>query len=75
MLDNRRVVSYNPYFFTRYNCHINVEICSRLKAIKYLYKRHDKVAVYIAIENGDGSIVDIQHSKMSFSTRNHVENI
>ena len=37
-LDNRCVVPYNPYLLMRYNCHINVEICSSIKAVKYLYK-------------------------------------
>ena len=38
LLDNRCVVHYNPYFATRYKCHINVEICSSVEAVKYLYK-------------------------------------
>ncbi|KAG3112201.1 hypothetical protein PI124_g10794 [Phytophthora idaei] len=37
-LDNRRVVPYNPYPCEKYNCHINVEICSTINAIKYTYK-------------------------------------
>jgi hypothetical protein len=37
-IDNRWVVPYNPYISTKYNAHINVEICSSIKAIKYLYK-------------------------------------
>lgn len=36
--DNRRVVPYNPYLLKRYDCHINVELCSSVKAVKYLYK-------------------------------------
>jgi hypothetical protein len=32
------VVPYNPYLTRRYKAHINVEICSSIKAIKYLYK-------------------------------------
>lgn len=51
-LDNRWVISCNPYLLTRYNYHINVEICSNIKAVKYLYKYiykgHDKVVVHIA---------------------------
>jgi hypothetical protein len=44
-LDNRWVVPYNPGLPMRYNCHINVEACSSIKACKYLfkyvYKGHD----------------------------------
>ena len=37
-IDNRWVVPYNPYLTRRYQCHINVEVCSSIKVIKYLYK-------------------------------------
>nr|PNR35485.1 hypothetical protein PHYPA_023385 [Physcomitrium patens] len=37
-LDNRWVVPYNPYLIGRFNCHINVEICSSVKTVKYLHK-------------------------------------
>ncbi|KAG7987410.1 hypothetical protein I3843_03G132500 [Carya illinoinensis] len=47
-LNNRWVVPYNPYLLTTFDCHINVEICSTIKAVKYLYKYiykgHDRVA-------------------------------
>ena len=64
-LDNRWVVPYNPYLLSRYNCHINVEICFGLTTVKYLYKyiykEHDKVALYIA-ENDETKVVDeIKH--------------
>ena len=36
--DNRWVVPYNPYLLAKYECHINVEICTTVKAVKYLYK-------------------------------------
>jgi hypothetical protein len=37
-LDNRWVVPFNPSLLMLYNCHINVEICSSIKAMKYMYK-------------------------------------
>ncbi|AQK60686.1 hypothetical protein ZEAMMB73_Zm00001d053905 [Zea mays] len=48
-LDNRWVVPYNPYLLRLFNCHINVEACGSIKAIKYLfkyiYKGHDRASV------------------------------
>ncbi|KAG6717555.1 hypothetical protein I3842_04G106600 [Carya illinoinensis] len=48
ILDNCWVVPHNPYLIVKYDCHINVEICSTIKAVKYLYKYinkdHDHVA-------------------------------
>nr|XP_027075846.1 uncharacterized protein LOC113699685 [Coffea arabica] len=37
-LDNRWVVPYNPYLLALFDCHMNVEICSTIKLVKYLYK-------------------------------------
>lgn len=37
-LDNRWVVPYNAYLLAKFDCHINVEICSTIKAVKYIYK-------------------------------------
>ena len=59
-LDNRWVVPYNPYLLLKYNAHINVEICSTVSAVKYLYKYvykgHDRAIVEFRIEdNGDSS--------------------
>jgi hypothetical protein len=56
-LDNRWIVPYNPYLTTKYNCHINVEICSSITAIKYLfkyvYKGHDRATIEIKINDQD----------------------
>ncbi|GIQ86919.1 hypothetical protein KIPB_008859 [Kipferlia bialata] len=35
---NDRVVAFNWWFTMRYRCHINVEICSTVLAVKYLYR-------------------------------------
>ena len=37
-LDNRYVVPYNPYLLAKFNCHINVEVCTTVKSVKYIYK-------------------------------------
>lgn len=37
-LDNRYVVSYNEFLLAKFNCHINVEICSTVRSVKYIYK-------------------------------------
>uniref|UniRef100_A0A182N6N5 ATP-dependent DNA helicase n=1 Tax=Anopheles dirus TaxID=7168 RepID=A0A182N6N5_9DIPT len=49
VLDNRHVVPYNPWLSHKYNCHINVEVCTTVTSVKYLYKYvykgHDRIAV------------------------------
>ena len=54
-VDNRWVVPYNPYLLQKYNCHINVEICSSISSVKYLYKYvykgHDRAAVALGEDN------------------------
>ena len=38
VIDNSWVVAYNPIFLLKYQCHVNVEYCGAISAIKYLYK-------------------------------------
>lgn len=38
VLNNGKVVTYNPYFTLKYNCHINFEWCSSVENVKYLFK-------------------------------------
>ncbi|XP_044980863.1 uncharacterized protein LOC123448144 [Hordeum vulgare subsp. vulgare] len=63
-LDNRWVVPYNPYLLRRYNCHINVEVCSSIKAVKYLYKYiykgHDRASFSLDEPDNNGNIDEIK---------------
>jgi hypothetical protein len=51
-LDNLWVVPHNVYLSTKYDVHINVEVCSNIRAVKYLfkyvYKKHDHTTVEIS---------------------------
>ncbi|XP_020963370.1 uncharacterized protein LOC107606759 [Arachis ipaensis] len=57
-VDNSWVVPYNPWLLLKYDCHINVEICSSIKSIKYLYKYCYKGPDWVAMEVHNGSNVD-----------------
>jgi len=54
-VDNTWIVPHNLWLSTKYNAHINVEVCSSIAAVKYLfkyvYKGHDKtkMAVHPAV--------------------------
>lgn len=54
--DNRWVVPYNPALLKEFKCHLNVEICATIKAIKYvikyLLKGSDMAAYKVAKNNG-----------------------
>ncbi|KAL8128883.1 hypothetical protein V2J09_018038 [Rumex salicifolius] len=59
-LDNRWVIPYNPFLLVEFDCHLNVDICSNVKAVKYIYKYvykgHDKICFdieknHLQIEN------------------------
>ncbi|KAG5537863.1 hypothetical protein RHGRI_025085 [Rhododendron griersonianum] len=64
MLNNRWVVPYNPYLLAMFDCHINVEVCSTIKAVKYLYKYiykgHDKIIYRLVTSKFPEDIDEIQ---------------
>jgi len=70
IVDNRYVVPYCPILSIIFNCHINVEVVSSIKSVKYLYKYiykgHDAAA--ITIESITENII-IDHDEI----RNFIE--
>nr|XP_043618634.1 uncharacterized protein LOC122590494 [Erigeron canadensis] len=60
-LDNRWVIPYNPYLLAKFDCHINVEICSTIKAVKYIYKYIckgcDRISFAVS-SNNDSTLID-----------------
>ncbi|CAH1440547.1 unnamed protein product [Lactuca virosa] len=63
-LDNRWVVPYNPKLLMMFNCHMNVEVCSSIKSVKYafkyVYKGHDKQVVHIDQDGAEPIINEIK---------------
>jgi hypothetical protein len=63
-MDNSWVVPYNPYLTLKYNAHINLELCSTVKSVKYLYKYMYKgydcanIELNVETENSSNIIYD-----------------
>ncbi|XP_065318893.1 uncharacterized protein LOC135926887 [Gordionus sp. m RMFG-2023] len=57
IFNNRWIIPYNKHLSKKYNAHINVEICSSIQSIKYLYKYrykgHDRTTASLSINNVD----------------------
>ena len=54
-IDNRWIVPYNPYLTLKFGAHINLEACTSIKSVKYLfkyvYKGHDCANVEVKATN------------------------
>jgi len=74
-LDNRWVVPYNPLLCQKYKCHINLEICSTISSVKYvykyIYKGPDRAVISVAVGEGagEGRIVNIDEIEQYQSAR------
>ncbi len=55
--DNRHVAPYNPFLSLKYNCHINVEVCSSITAVKYIcqYVHKGDTRAIVSVSAGDGT--------------------
>lgn len=66
-VDNRFIVPYNPRLLLTYNAHINVEACTSLKCVryiyKYIYKGYDCASVFVG--NPDEIAGHIENRYMS----------
>ena len=55
LVDNRNVVPHNDFLCGKYDAHINVEICSTIRAVKYLYKYlykgNDKIIIKVNLHS------------------------
>jgi hypothetical protein len=75
-LDNRWVVPHNVYLSTKYDAHINVEVCNNIRAVKYLleyvYKGHDCAIVKISHQSDnatEGNVVEADEIKKYLDCR------
>jgi hypothetical protein len=75
-LDNRWVVPHNVYLSTKYDAHINVEVCNNIRAVKYLfkyvYKGHDRATVEISRQSNnatEGNVVETDEIKKYLDCR------
>jgi len=62
-LDSTWVVPYNPYLLTKFECHLNVEVCTSIRAVKYLYKYTYKGPDRACIEIGVDEVTDFLDSR------------
>ncbi|XP_050521686.1 uncharacterized protein LOC126894605 [Daktulosphaira vitifoliae] len=64
-MTNNWVVPYNPWLLSRYACHLNVEICSSIKSVKYLYKyvykSHDSATLQLSEGNEISNYLDTRY--------------
>ncbi|CAF1487910.1 unnamed protein product, partial [Rotaria sordida] len=74
-VDNRFVVPYNSFLSLKYNAHINVELCSTVKAIKYINKYitkgYDCARIGVQVNSNDNveKVVDYDEIKQYLNCR------
>ena len=61
-INNGWIVPYNKFLIQKYDAHINVEVCSSIKSVKYLYKYcykgHDKSKLELRKKNAESNDYD-----------------
>lgn len=63
--DNSYIVPYNPFLLWKYNAHINVEICTSIRAViyiyKYIYKGYDCAEMQLTNRNEIHSYINCRY--------------
>ncbi|KAG2217355.1 hypothetical protein INT45_010287 [Circinella minor] len=72
--DNSHIILYNPYLCQKYNAHINVEICTSSRAIKYLCKYLTKGSDRAQIEMVQGRQSEAVRSTNNTINTTHASN-
>jgi len=75
-LNNHWVVPHNVYLLTKYDAHINIEICKNIRVVKYLfkyvYKGHDRATIEISRQRDkvtEGNVVAVDEIKKYLNCR------
>ena len=68
-IDNTNVVPYSPMLLQLLNSHINVEVVSSIKVVKYLYKGYDATAIIIRDIQNESSAIDHDEIRTYTETR------
>jgi len=61
--DSTWVVPHNAYLLTKFECHLNVEVCTSIRAVKYLYKYTYKGPDRACIEVGYDEVTAFQDAR------------
>ena len=76
-MDSRDVVPYNPGLTKKYGCHLNIEIVTSIKSVKYLYKYsykgHDRATLELGEEIIPGKKEAEDAEKPPDEIKNHID--
>jgi len=61
------IVPYNPYLVRNFNCHINMEVCSSVKTIKYL-----KLYIFKGLHSGVVEMNEVMNEIKEFIEGHYV---
>ncbi|KAK6023902.1 hypothetical protein OSTOST_10298 [Ostertagia ostertagi] len=67
------VVPSNPYLLTKFDCHVNLEVCGMISAVKYLYKYvykgPDRARINIEGNQDGNETTNVDEIKQHLNTR------